>query len=442
LAPGTEVGPWRVVAWAGQGVHGAVYRAVARDSGQALTVALKVALRPGDPRSGREAELLSRVRHPSVPRLWGSGTWEAPDGTSYPWLAMEWVDGVPLYRWAWQPGASSRECVRVLAQLASALAALHALGAVHRDLKGENVLVRDSDGRAMLTDFGLGSFPGAELLTPPDVCLGTPLYRSPQAGLFEINSRRDGSARFVHQPADDIYALGMTACRLLTGEYPEWVDPTQDENGTWQVHTVRTPASLRGVEPTVRALILRMLAVRPEQRGTAAELASALKRASCPPPERTMPRGHMRLQWPWLALAASLTLTVWAGWAVHKRPARKTSLAQARAETVSPQDVGTAGLGEATSTSTTAQAPEPTVHAPLADDSLPEPQSGQMRPDAKGRCPRKHQVALNGACWVPLDLAREQCESLGSNGKLFKGRCYVPALSPDHPATSHPTSTP
>ena len=141
----------------------------------------------------------------------------------------------------------------MLAQLASALHALHALGAVHRDFKGENVLVRTSDGRAMLTDFGLGSFPGAELLTPPDVCLGTPLYRSPQAGLFELQLPPRRLAPLCPRPADDLYALGMTACRLLTGEYPQWIDPTQDEHGTWQVHTVRTPASLRGVEPAVRA---------------------------------------------------------------------------------------------------------------------------------------------------------------------------------------------
>ncbi len=245
------MGPWRVVAWAAQGVHGAVYRAVPLHSQHSPPVALKLALRPGDPRFAREAQLLSLMRHPSIPRLWDCGTWQSPDGSLYPWLAMEWVDGVPLYHWACHPEASSRECFRVLAQLASALHALHSFGAVHRDLKGENALVRTSDGRAMLTNFGLGSFPGAERLTPPALCLGTPLYRSPQAGMFELNSRGEPSARYVAQPTDDLYALGMTACRLLTGEYPQWVDPAKDEHGTWQVHTVRTPASLRGMEPSV-----------------------------------------------------------------------------------------------------------------------------------------------------------------------------------------------
>ncbi|WP_224244222.1 serine/threonine-protein kinase [Hyalangium gracile] len=428
-----------MVAWAAQGVHGAVYRAVPQRAARAAPVALKLALHPEDPRFAREAQLLSRLRHPSVPRLRGSGTWQAPDGTRYPWLAMEWVDGVPLYHWGSHPDLPSRECFRVLAQLARALAAVHALGAVHRDLKGENVLVRRCDGRALLTDFGLGTFPGAELLTPPAACLGTPLYRSPEAGLFVLHRRRDGSARYAHQPADDLYALGMTACRLLTGEYPEWVEPTQDEHGTWQVHSVRTPASLRGVDPTVRACILRLLAVRPEQRGTAGEFAAALEHASRPPAPAREPA---RLGGSWLAMAASLTLVAWASWVASVQPVQKTFVVQVMPATEGTQDAGTAGLGESASTASTAQTQEPSVQAPLAQDSPPEPQPGQIRPNAKGRCPHKRQVALNGACWVPSEMDREQCEALGPIGTLFQGRCYVPALSRDRPSTSHPTRPP
>jgi hypothetical protein len=138
-------------------------------------------------------------------------------------------------------------------------------------------------------------------------------------------------------------------------------------------------------------------------------------------------------------MAAGLPLVVGAGWAVAQRFEAKPSLAQANTEAASQQEEGTAGLGEATSTTSTAQALEPEVRAPLAEDTLPEPLPRQVRPDAKGRCPHKRQVALNGACWVP-----EDCDALGSNdaAKRFKGRCYIPAMSPDRPSTSHPTRTP
>ena len=76
---------------------------------------------------------------------------------------------------------------RVLAQLARALEALHAEGAVHRDVKGDNVLVRLLDRRAMLTDFGSCHFQGAERLTWQSLPPVTPAYLSPQAALFYLS---------------------------------------------------------------------------------------------------------------------------------------------------------------------------------------------------------------------------------------------------------------
>ena len=94
LPLGTQVGPWRVESWAGRGVYGAVYRALPVDDAHADPVALKVALFPDDPRFAREVELLSRARHPSLPELYGHGTWQATGGTHHPFLAMQWVAGL------------------------------------------------------------------------------------------------------------------------------------------------------------------------------------------------------------------------------------------------------------------------------------------------------------------------------------------------------------
>ena len=107
LPPGTVVGKWRVVAWAGRGVYGAVYRAVRverEDESLANSVALKMGLLPEEPHFDREVELLSRTRHPSIQRLWDSGEWRHASGAVHPFFVMDWVDGVPLYEWARQHG--------------------------------------------------------------------------------------------------------------------------------------------------------------------------------------------------------------------------------------------------------------------------------------------------------------------------------------------------
>ncbi|MFL5346580.1 MAG: serine/threonine-protein kinase [Hyalangium sp.] len=464
LSPGTVVGPWRVVAWVGRGVYGAVFRAVPVDTGPAAPVALKLALRPGDPRFAREVELLSRTRHPSVPRLVGSGAWQHPDGTRYPYIAMEWVEGVPLYDWARQGARSPEQVLEVLAQLAGALADLHAQGGVHRDVKGDNVLVRHSDGRAMLLDFGMGHHAGAATLTPPGVYPGTPVYRSPEAGQFELRFFRDPAARYCAGPADDVYALGVTACQLVTGEYPEFADPWKNEHGTWNLGAVLPPAALLRIEPRLREWILRMLSVSPEERGTAAQLAEALEQAArpaapkspAPPPaeapsatrtpsrsvaSRERPTARERAR-PWLAVVAMvLALTGWVGWLVSAEPVKQPIASRAVAMKSGQRDAGTAGLGDAAATTSMNEPPGALSQEVVAEDSLPEPLPGQAVPDAKGRCPHKQQVSLNGGCWGLISKEPEACETLG--GQMYQGTCYIPIIEHPHgrprPRTSGPT---
>ncbi len=507
LPPGTEVGSWRVVAWAGRGVYGAVYRAVPVHSELAPPVALKLALIPEDPRFAREVELLFRMRHPSIPRLWDSGEWQHPSGARYPFVVMEWVEGVPLYDWARQSPALSEQVPRLLAQLARALQAVHARGAVHRDVKGENILVRRSDGRAVLTDFGSGRYPDAVTLTPPSMYPGTPAYRSPESWLFELQFSRDASARYGAGPSDDLYALGVTACRLLTGKYPEFPDPWKDERGTWRLDSVLTPAELAAIEPRLRALILRLLSVRPEERGTAAQLAEAFEQTAAsaraqspatrpaeappttrpaeppsvapapaaPPPScegaetstvpartiapplnapeplhepsaltpgtagRVSPPARARSWQPWLAtVAASMALATWAWWLVPSKPVEKPSAAPTVATGADQPDAGTTGLAEALASASTKSSPEFRVPEAMAEDTPPEPQEGQARPDAKGRCPRMRHVALNGGCWAVVPSDREECEANG--GYIFKMKCYMPVIPAGH--RHIPTSSP
>jgi hypothetical protein len=389
--------------------------------------------------------------------------------------------------------------VRWLAQLADALAALEAQGVVHRDVKGGNVLVRRSDGRAMLMDFGTGIYPGAYTLTPPLVFPGTPAYRSPESWNFEMQFSRDASARYRAAPADDLYALGVTACRLLTGEYPEMGAPLRDEEGRWQLEAVIVPRALLGgprVEPTLRDLTLRLLSVDREQRGTAAQWARALEhvarhvaqegapsRAAAPDPlsmprvveqpaEAPVPKRHEEALpkeapgplateptgasgaaerfmhrvrtwggWPWLTLAATcLAVALWARQDPRGEPSEEPALAHAEASEEEAPDTGTRGLGEAAAATALEQAPAASVHEKLAEEPLPDPQPGQLRPDAKGRCPHKGQIALNKGCWAETSLDREGCAQL--NGQMYKGLCYAPIIPPGRSPTSSPTDKP
>jgi hypothetical protein len=471
LPPGTQVGEWRVVDWQGQGAYGTVYRALRLGQEESGPVALKLAVYPWDRRFAREAELLSRIHHPNVPRLLGQGLLRYASGTEHPYLVMEWVEGMPLYAWAKQHAPSSSQLLLLLAQVARTLAAIHAANAVHRDVKGDNILVRHSDGRALLIDFGSGQFQGAPRLTWQSLPPLTPAYRSAQACLFHILSVRDRDAYYEATPADDIFALGVTAYRLVMGEYPPPMEPHEDETGAWRV-TSPDPRPLLEqnprVEPHVRELILRMLAPSPEARGTAEALAEALeaaaaerprvrltdspqaaKAAEVAPPKAVTPAGEegrpepraRGLTWaPWLALTAAgvVAVLLWTARPAHVPPVH-VSVSTRRASHSQAPDAGTAAVGNSTPKTPQAAAQPPAEKKPIAQDPPPEPRPGQTRPDEKGRCPGRTQVLINKGCWVEHpSMTAEACRENGYT--LLKGRCYTPALAP--PRVPVPTSNP
>ncbi|MFP2909019.1 serine/threonine-protein kinase [Pyxidicoccus sp. 3LFB2] len=273
LPPGTQVGPWRVVSRLGMGTYGAVYVAVDPKQGTPAPVALKLALHPGDARFTREREVLSRLRHPSVPRLLDSGDWEDAEGLRYPYLAMELVEGVSLYAWAQAHRPTSRQVLRLLATVASALEATHSAGGVHRDVKGDNVLVRSSDGHVFLTDFGSAHYVGAATLTSPPFPPGTAEYRAPEAWRHVLGPDRKVAVPYAPGPEDDVFALGVTAYRLVTGEYPASMASGEDSARLWHLDgkEARPPRALNErCCAELSALVSRMLSPIPELRGTPA----------------------------------------------------------------------------------------------------------------------------------------------------------------------------
>ncbi len=172
--------------------------------------------------------------------------------------------------------------MRLLAPVASALAATHAASCVHRDVKGDNILVSQDGSRPMLLDFGAGDFLGAPTLTREVLPPGTPYYRSPEALRFHWRYRHQPGAHYEPGPADDVYALGVTAYCLVTGSYPPPVlppellesDPSLLANG-WE-----PPEERATVCPELAGLIRQMLSLEPSARGSAAEVAEALEHAA------------------------------------------------------------------------------------------------------------------------------------------------------------------
>jgi serine/threonine-protein kinase len=203
----------------------------------------------------REARAAASLEHPGIVHVYDVG--ETPDGGAY--LVMELVKGTSLRDAiaARAPGAST--VLRWITEAGRALAFAHGRGIVHRDVKPDNVMIRD-DGRAVLLDFGLAkpmSIPeGSPRLTGEGVIVGTPAYLAPeQAEGGEVDARADQ------------FGLAVTAYESLTGRSP-WT-------GTSSAHVIAAilrddpppPSALRPSLPReIDAPLLRAMAKRPGDR--------------------------------------------------------------------------------------------------------------------------------------------------------------------------------
>jgi serine/threonine protein kinase len=473
------VGAWRVLSRRALGGYGAVYLARPAAWQDGAPVALKVALHPNDPRFLREAELLRRNPHPHVPRLLEFGLWEHPAGP-FPFLVMDWVEGVPLYEWAHARTLTSRLVMRVVAPVAGALAATHASGGVHRDVKGGNILVRPHDFWPTLLDFGAGDFLGAPTLTRELLPPGTPYYRSPEALRFHWLHRHLPGAHYAPGPADDVYALGVTAYSLATGAYPHPVLPAEllESDPSFRPPVWEPPEQRVTVCPELAALIRQMLSLEPSARGRAAELEQALEEAvrtagpQADEPIRPVPRTAGRS-----GVAPQGGLPERAARAVESSAKQPTTQQSAKVSTarrnrthgarmlgtgltlvgglmavfalqqgfprhppVEPSegsmlqcqhdnggaDAGTSGLGsDALTTRVDTCEPEPSQEE-ISLEMPKKPLPGQARPPCKRR-----EVEINGGCW-----GRPAPPPCGEREREWQGSCYSPILAPPPPATS------
>jgi serine/threonine-protein kinase len=213
LAVGMEVASFTLLRPLGSGGMGEVWLAQRRDGSFVQEVALKLLRRGMDSdeiarRFLRERRILAELNHPHIAGFIDGGV--HVDGRLY--YAMEYVDGSALTVYAREHGLSVHARVQLLVMVAEAVAYAQTHLVVHRDLKPTNILI-DANGQPRVLDFGIAKLLGESdadpALTSADLRLLSPAYAAPEQILGEPIST-----------ATDVYALGMMAFELLTGELP------------------------------------------------------------------------------------------------------------------------------------------------------------------------------------------------------------------------------
>ena len=214
----------------------------------------------------REARTAARLSHPHIVAVF-----RADELAGHPFFAMPFIEGENLAELVGAQGPlPAADAVRLLREVAWALAYAHARGVVHRDVKPENIMIERGSGRAIVTDFGIARVEFAPTLTQDALILGTASYMSPE----QINGEPlDGRS--------DLYALGVVGFLLLSGRLPFSADSV---SALLDAHLNHLAPPLASVAPRVpapiAAVIDRCLAKDRDARYTTGEsLADALEKA-------------------------------------------------------------------------------------------------------------------------------------------------------------------
>ncbi len=335
LARGASIGRYVVLDKLGAGAMGVVYcafdpeldRKVAikllRPEASGSTVSESQAARA---RLLREAQALAKLGHPNVVAVHDVGT----HGDDV-WIAMEFVKGQTLTRWRQQHRGGWREVLEVMTRAGQGLAAAHAAGLIHRDVKPDNVMVGD-DGRVRMMDFGLarrGAGPGfaAEELDTQDVSggeramlrievtqagamVGTPAYMAPEQFAGQVPG-----------PAADVFGFCVMLWEGLYGARPFGGQTIAELRANILAERRLAPGRSGGAPRWLLRVLTRGLATAPERRWqTMGELLAALG------------RGHARRRrWQLVAAAAGVLAVVGGGLGAHAL-ARRQVIAACEAE--------------------------------------------------------------------------------------------------------------
>jgi len=204
---GKKISHYEILEKLGEGGMGMVFKV--RDTQQNNIVALKVLARHTlllediNRRFQREASAGMKLAHRNVVKIFEVG--EA-DGECF--ISMEYVEGKTLRQLLQDKPLKPKKVVDISLAVCEALKEAHKMGIIHRDIKGDNIMV-NSQGTVKVMDFGLAKIQGASMLTREGDMLGTPAYMSPQQAIGEVIDHRS-----------DFFSLGVVLYELLTGQMP------------------------------------------------------------------------------------------------------------------------------------------------------------------------------------------------------------------------------
>ncbi len=258
VAAGTQLGSrYFLGEQLGRGAMGVVYEARTSDGESMAVKLLRPELAADDKTVARfvqERRIFRKIDHPNVVRVDDL----VAEGDQLG-IAMEMVSGGDLKQWASDRSLTPAIAMRIAADVAAGLEAIHAADVVHRDLKPANILIAETANgpQPKISDFGISRLV-SEAMTRTSTTIGTPLYMAPEAA----------DQRGAEAPAD-IYALGAMMFELLIGTAPF------NQGGTFAVlraHAQDPAPAVGGVPAALAELIDQMLAKEPSVRPTATEV--------------------------------------------------------------------------------------------------------------------------------------------------------------------------
>jgi len=383
-AEGTPWGPLRITSKIDEGRFGQVY--LAWDPRLHRRVALKLLLAAAPPsalssHAIEEARLLARVRHTNVLAVYGAECIEDRIG-----IWTEFIEGQTLEAIVTERGPMpAADALTIGVDLCRALAAVHAAGLLHRDIKAQNVM-RETGGRIVLMDFGTVHDLEARPARAGDLS-GTPLYLAP-----EILGGAPAS------PSSDVYAIAVILFRLLTGEYPV---PGRTLDDVRAAHRKGNVVRLSDVRPDVPGpladAIVRGLAPDPSRRHqTAAAFEAALTALQ---PHRTVLREWRVLT----AVAAGVIAIGGLAWALRgAAPAATLQGGWAAPASVASTPPGTPPVPSPAVESPVPAAVPTTIGSPAIETALPASHRPLAPPSGLLNWPS--QPSRDGRYWPFVDI--------------------------------------